>query len=105
MRQDLRQTAVMEAEVLLRVAELRAEKIVDAGHRRSARLSEEVRELRQVRTRLASSLRGCIEAHIQMIERIEVDPEPEPTDASAVTYHPRSSTPAPIPFNSSSERD
>ena len=102
MSQDLRQTAVKESEVLLREAELRAEKIVDAGHRRSARLSEEIRQLRELRTHLASALRACIDAHGQMIEQIEVDPErePDPIDAPRVAYRARSSTPAPAPSKS-----
>ncbi len=85
MSQDLRQTAVKESEVLLSEAELRAEKMVDAGHRRSSRLSEEIREMRQIRTRLASSLRACIDTHLKIIDSLETTPEPESVDAARVT--------------------
>lgn len=107
MSQDLRQTAVKECEALLSQAELRAEKIVDAGHRRSARLSEEIRQLRELRTHLAASLRACLDTHAQLIERTEIDPEPEsePADSPRVSYHARSSTPAPDPSTSRPETD
>lgn len=95
MSQDLRQTAVKESEVLLSEAELRAEKIVDAGHRRSARLAEEIREMHQIRTRLAASLRACIDTHLRIIDSLETAPEPELVDAPRVAYSARSQTPGP----------
>jgi len=91
MSQDLRQTAVKEAEVLLAEAELRAEKMIDAGHRRSAKLAEEVREMRQLRTRLATALRATIDTHLKIIDSLEVDPEPAPVDAPSFGYRARSS--------------
>jgi cell division initiation protein len=92
MSQDLRQTAVKEAEVLLAEAELRAEKIIDAGHRRSAKMSEEIRGMRQLRSGLASSLRATIETHLKIVDSLELDSEPEQVDAPAsVTYRARSS--------------
>jgi cell division initiation protein len=92
MSQDLRQMAVKEAEMLLSEAELRAEKIIDAGHRRSAQLSEEIRGLRQLRGGLAGSLRATIETHLKIIDSFEFEPEAQEVDApSAVTYRARSS--------------
>ena len=91
MSQDLRQTAVKESEMLLAEAELRAEKMIDAGHRRSATMSEELREMRQLRTRLASSLRASIETHLKIIDSLEVEPEPELVDSGPMTYRSRSS--------------
>jgi cell division initiation protein len=75
MSEDLRHTAVREAEVLLSEAEVKAEKIVDAAHRRSARLSEDIREMRGLRSRMASALRSCIQTHLSLIETLETDPE------------------------------
>ena len=71
MAEKLRETAVAESEVLLSTAELRAEKIVDASHRRAATLSEEIRELRGLRTRYAASLRSTIDTHLGLIDRLE----------------------------------
>ncbi len=73
MSDELRQTAVREAEVMLGEAELRAERILDASHRRAARLSEDVRELRGLRKRLATSLRSTMHTHLAMIDSL--DPE------------------------------
>lgn len=94
MSQDLRQTAVKEAKVLLAEAELRAEKIIDAGHRRSAQLSEEIRGMRQLRAALASSLRATIGTHLKIIDSLEVEPEPEGVDVPSVSYRARSSVQA-----------
>lgn len=73
MAENLRETAVAESEVLLSTAEIRAEKILDASHRRAATLSEEIRELRGLRKRFASSLRSTIDTHLSLIERLEQD--------------------------------
>ncbi len=82
MAEKLRETAVAESEVLLSTAEIRAEKILDASHRRAATLSEEIRELRGLRKRYASSIRSTIDTHLCLIDRLEHDddePVPQPT--------------------------
>ncbi len=73
MAEKLRETAVAESEVLLSTAETRAEKILDASHRRAATLSEEIRELRGLRKRYASSIRSTIDTHLCLIDRLERD--------------------------------
>lgn len=73
MAEKLRETAVAESDVLLSTAEIRAEKILDASHRRAATLSEEIRELRGLRTRVASSLRTTIATHLSLIDRLDQD--------------------------------
>jgi cell division initiation protein len=72
---DMRRTAVKESEVLLSEAEVRAEKILDASHRRSAQLAQDIREMRTLRTRLAAALRNDIQTHLGLIESLERDPE------------------------------
>lgn len=84
MAEKLRETAVAESEVLLSTAELRAEKIVDASHRRAATLSEEIRELRGLRTRYAASLRSTIDTHLGLIDRLEGEDE-EPSEHRVAT--------------------
>ncbi len=78
MAEKLRETAVAESEVLLSTAEIRAEKILDASHRRAATLAEEIRELRGLRKRFASSLRSTIDTHVTLIDRLEEDDDDEP---------------------------
>ncbi len=87
--EELRRGAVKESEMLMSEAEVHAEKILDASHRRAARMAEEVREMRGLRTRLASALRSCIETHLAMIASLEDDPE-DPVLQGKVTYLSRS---------------
>jgi len=89
MSEDIRRSAVKESEVLISEAEVRAEKILDASHRRAARLAEDIREMHGARTRLAAGLRACTEMHLAMIDRIEEDPDEEPLTAT-VSYLARS---------------
>jgi cell division initiation protein len=71
MTSDLREAAIKESEVLVGEAEVKAEKILDAAHRRAAKLGEEIREMRGMRSRLAEALRSTIETHLSMVDSIE----------------------------------
>ncbi|HXV36975.1 MAG TPA: DivIVA domain-containing protein, partial [Myxococcota bacterium] len=53
--EDLKRTAVKEAENLLGEAENTPEKVLDAAHRRATRLAVDLREMKHLRTRLAAS--------------------------------------------------
>jgi cell division initiation protein len=90
MTEDLKEAAARESELLVSEAEVKAEKILDASHRRAARLAEEIREMRGLRSRLATALRSSIETHLALIESLEEAPEEE--EESKVTYLAR--TPA-----------
>jgi cell division initiation protein len=70
----MREAASKECDVLIGEAEVRAEKILDASHRRAARLAENIREMRSVRGSLAESLRSAIDNHLGMIDRLANDP-------------------------------
>ena len=78
MTAEMGRTAEREAELRLAEVEVRAEKILDASHRRAARLSQDIREMRALRTRLAESLRGAAETHLAILETLEADPEQHP---------------------------
>lgn len=95
---DLRQAAIKESEVLIGEAEVKAEKILDASHRRAGRLSEEIRELRGLRARLASGLRQTLETHVRLVDAIE-EAADEDSGEAVVTYLART------PAARSSERD
>lgn len=69
--EDLKQTAIRESEVRISEAEVKAEKVLDAAHRRATRLNEEVRELRSLRGRLAQALRQTLETHLSLIDAIQ----------------------------------
>jgi cell division initiation protein len=68
---DLRQTAIRESEVRVSEAEVKAEKVLDAAHRRASKLSEDIRELRALRGRLAQALRQTVETHLSLIDAIQ----------------------------------
>jgi len=69
--EDLRQTAIRESEVRVSEAEVKAERVLDAAHRRAAKLGEDVRELRALRSRLAQALRQTVETHLALIDTIQ----------------------------------
>lgn len=76
---DLKQTAVKEAEVMVSEAEVKGEKVLDAAHRRAARLAEDIREMKQVRVRLAAAIRATIETHLGLLDSLaEDEPQNDP---------------------------
>jgi len=74
MCEELRRTAERDAELRLAEVEVRAEKILDASHRRAAQLAQDIREMRTLRTRLAESMRSAAETHIALLATLEADP-------------------------------
>jgi cell division initiation protein len=78
MCEALRRTAERDAELRLAEVEVRAEKILDASHRRAAQLGQDIREMRILRTRLAESLRSAAETHIALLATLEADPAEDP---------------------------
>ena len=91
MTEEMRRSAEREAEMRLAEVEIRAEKILDASHRRAARLSQDIRDMRALRTRLGQALRSAAETHLSILETLEADPEPGSSSstkavASSVAY-------------------
>ena len=77
MTADLRDAAIKECEILVGEAEVKAEKILDAAHRRAGKISEEIREMLGVRSRLAQALRSTIEIHLALVESTEQSADDE----------------------------
>ncbi len=84
--EDLRTTAIKEAEVVLGEAEVRAEKILDAAHRRAAKLAGDLREMKQLRTRLGASVRATIETHLGLLDALANAPTEEPSLGGAAAF-------------------
>ena len=83
--EDLKKTAVKEAELLIGEAELRAEKVLAASHRRAGQLAEEIRELKAVRIRVGAALRQTLESHLQLVDSLTaIDPADQ--DHDKVSY-------------------
>lgn len=85
---DLRRTAAREAEVTLAEAEVKAEKVLDAAHRRVAKLAEDIREMRLLRTRLAASVRSAIETHLALLEGLASELPEDPVLDGKVAFMP-----------------
>jgi len=84
--EDLRRTAAKEAEVMLAEAEVRAEKLLDAAHRRVAKLAEDIREMRTLRTRLAASVRSAIETHLSILDGLSAELPDDPVLDGKVAF-------------------
>lgn len=84
--EDLRRTAAKEAEVMVAEAEVKAEKLLDAAHRRVAKLAEDVREMRQLRTRLAASVRSAVETHLSILDGLSSDGPEDPVMDGKVAF-------------------
>ena len=78
MCEELRRGAERDAELRLAEVEVRAEKILDASHRRAAQLAQDIREMRALRTRLGESIRSAAETHIALLSTLEADPAEDP---------------------------
>jgi len=67
---DLKETAMKEAELMISEAEIQGEKVLDAAHRRAARLAEDIREMKHLRVRLAAAIRSTIETHLGLLDSL-----------------------------------
>ncbi len=83
---DLKQSATAEAEVLIGQAEIRGEKILDAAHRRAAQLSADIREMKNLRCRMAADVRTTLQTHLTLLEGLVNDP-PEDDDGTFPNAH------------------
>jgi cell division initiation protein len=84
--EDLKRTAIREAEVLVGEAEVRGEKVLEAAHRRAARLAQDIRDMKQLRTRVAASLRATLESHLELLAGLTQEPEEDPALEGKVSY-------------------
>jgi len=89
--EDLKRTAVKEAETVIGEAEVRAEKVLDAAHRRATRLAIDLREMKELRTRLAASVRATIDTHIGLLDALAKDPPDEPSLGTSAAFLARGS--------------
>jgi cell division initiation protein len=83
---DLRHTAVKEAEVLIGEAEVKAEKVIDAAHRRLGKLAEDIRQMKMLRSRIGAAVRTTIETHLSLLEGLAEDDPEDPMLDGKVAY-------------------
>jgi cell division initiation protein len=84
--EDLKKTALKESEVLISEAEVKAEKVLDAAHRRVAKLAEDIREMKVLRTRVASAVRTTVETHLALLESLAQEDSEDPLLDGKVSY-------------------
>ncbi|MAE94322.1 MAG: DivIVA domain-containing protein [Planctomycetota bacterium] len=84
--EDLKKTAMREAEIRVTEAELQAEKILEASHRRAARIAEDIREMKALRGRLSAALRQTLETHLALVETISAVEETDDEAEGKVAY-------------------
>jgi cell division initiation protein len=84
--EDLKRTAVKESELMISEAEVKGEKILDAAHRRAAKLAEDIREMKALRSRLGAALRTTIETHLELLATLVADPADEDALDGKVAY-------------------
>ena len=76
-------------------AEVKGEKILDAAHRRAAKLAEDIREMKALRSRLGAALRTTIETHLALLDTLTAEPaEEDPVLEGKVAYLTRRARPA-----------
>jgi len=84
--EDLKQTSMKEAEIIVSEAEVKGEKILDAAHRRAAKLAEDIREMKQLKTRLSTAVRAAIDTHLGLLEGLAANPPDDPLLEGKVAY-------------------
>jgi cell division initiation protein len=88
--EDLKRTAIKEAEVIVSEAEVKGERVLDAAHRRAAKLAEDIREMKQLKTRLSAAVRAVIDTHLGLLDGLAADPPDDPLLEGKVAYLTRS---------------
>ncbi|MCG8589909.1 MAG: DivIVA domain-containing protein [Proteobacteria bacterium] len=86
MSEDLRKTASQEAQVVMSEAEVKAEKILDAAHKRAAQLAEDIREMKLLKQRIATAIRHTVETHMAVLDSLSEDGEGDPLVDGKVAY-------------------
>jgi cell division initiation protein len=78
MTEEIKANAKREADLMLKEAELKAERLLEQAHRKLAQVQAEIAELQRQRELFASKLRGLLKTHLELL-----DVEPQKPAASA----------------------
>lgn len=68
MTREIEEKASKKAELFLAEAEIKGEKVIDAAHRRAAKIAEETVELRRQRVAVQAALRSTLQSHLRMLD-------------------------------------
>jgi cell division initiation protein len=64
---EMKATARREADILIREAELRSEKVIEEGRAEEARIRSEIQTLRRLRRQLIEDFRATLESYYRMM--------------------------------------
>jgi cell division initiation protein len=68
MTEEIKGNAKREADLIVKEAELRAEKLLDQAHQKLAQVQAEIAELRRQRELFGAKLRGLLKTHLDLLE-------------------------------------
>ena len=68
MTEEIKGNAKREADLIMKEAELRAEKLLDQAHQKLAQVQAEIAELRRQRELFGAKLRGLLKTHLDLLE-------------------------------------
>ena len=78
MTEEIKGNAKREGELMLKEAELRAEKLMDQAHQKLGQVQAEIAELRRQRDLFAAKLRGLLKTHSDLLDAATPDkPAPQ----------------------------
>jgi CTP synthase len=76
MTEEIKANAKREADLLLKEAELKAERLLEQAHRKLAQVQAEIAELQRQRELFASKLRGLLKTHLELLDVEPQKPSP-----------------------------
>ncbi len=76
MTDEIKGNAKREADLVLKEAELKAERLLEQAHRKLAQVQAEIAELQRQRELFASKLRGLLKTHLELLEVEPQKPSP-----------------------------
>jgi cell division initiation protein len=66
--EDMKASARKEAEIILKEAELKAEKMIDDAHRKLAVINDQVVEIKRIRAQFETAVKTAAQSHLKMLE-------------------------------------
>ena len=77
MTEEIKSNAKREADLLVRETELKAERILEDGHRKLGQVQAEIAEFKRQRDLFASKLRGLLKTHLDLLDAEPEKPAPK----------------------------
>ena len=74
MTDEIKTNATREADLVLKEAELKAERLLEQAHRKLAQVQVEIAELARQRDLFAAKLRGLLKTHLELLDFHEALP-------------------------------